>query len=299
MATPYTSYPSYSPRAQTPPPRPRRSMGTKTLAIVVVVLVAGLALAGWQIFELRAASDNLDRQLDRTNERFASRTQALMGRLSTQGRTVAALQTDVGELSTTVSDTARQLPPNIPELVDAVKDSVVTIYVGGSQGSGFAVDVEPGLGYQTSILTAAHVIDDATFAGGPRILISQSGQRVAAKLAEWDFASDIALLYTDAELPTLPFASEVGHEPNVGDFVAAIGSPYGLEGTTTSGIISQVYTEAPALVQTDAAMNPGNSGGPLINRFGEVVGVNSFVLSGEGLNFASAVENSCQQLVEC
>ena len=58
--------------------------------------------------------------------------------------------------------------------------------------------------------------------------------------------------------------------------------PYGLEGTTTSGIISQLYSQFPALIQTDAAMNPGNSGGPLINRYGEVLGVNSFALSGQG-----------------
>src|SRR6266545_721813 len=94
-------------------------------------------------------------------------------------------------------------------------------------------------------------------------------------------------------------ASDVGHDPSVGHFAVAIGSPYGLEGTTTSGIISQLYSQFPALIQTDAAMNPGNSGGPLINRYGEVLGINSFALSGEGLNFASAIDNTCARLIQC
>lgn len=180
-----------------------------------------------------------------------------------------------------------------------MQDSIVTVYVGNSQGSGFAVDVDPPAGYQVGILTAAHVINAATFIGGPPVYISQGGELIAAELWRWGFRADVALLYVDAPLRALPWASDVGHDPSVGDFVVAIGSPYGLEGTTTSGIISQLYPEFPALVQTDAAMNPGNSGGPLINRYGEVVGINSFVLSGEGLNFATAVENTCANLIRC
>ena len=265
------------------------------LALILLSLIGGVALSQWDIRDLRDANEQLERAADKLRNQAAS----LAGRLDGQGRTVASLQEQVGDLSSELRQTAKKLPPNIPDLIRKVEDSIVTVYVGNAQGSGFAVDLEAPAGYQTAILTAAHVVDAATYVGGPRVFVSQGSDLIAAKLWTWGFRVDIAVLYVDARFPPLPWASDVGHDPSVGDFAVAIGSPYGLEGTTTSGIISQLYSEFPALIQTDAAMNPGNSGGPLINRYGEVLGVNSFVLSGEGLNFASAIDNTCAHLIQC
>lgn len=177
-----------------------------------------------------------------------------------------------------------------------MKRSVVTIHVGGAVGSGFVVDIITKPPYEVGILTAEHVVDAATYVGGPPVYVSQGGNRQGAHLIGWDRGKDLALLEIREHLPPLPWASDRGHPPQVGDFVVAIGSPYGLEGTTTVGIISKVYA---GLVQTDAAMNPGNSGGPLINRYGEVVGINDFKLSGESLNFAVKIEAACHYVIRC
>src|SRR5262249_13061267 len=92
----------------------------------------------------------------------------------------------------------------------------------------------------------------------------------------------------------LPYA-ELGIEATVGDDVFAVGAPSGLEGTVTKGIVSQVREfEGLKLIQTDAAISPGNSGGPLISaKSGRVIGINTWKIrkeQGEGLSFAVAVE---------
>ena len=269
------------------------------VAFVLVALAGGVGFEQWQIQELRDENARLERQVRREADEQAARAATLVTRLDGQGRTVASLQDQVGDLSSRIEETAEGLPPNIPDLIRDIGDSIVTVYVGNAQGSGFAVDVIPPSGFRGSIVTAAHVIEAATYVRGPQIFVSQGGDLVPARLGTWGFRADIAVLWVDARYPALPWASDRGHDPRVGDFAVAIGSPYGLEGTTTSGIISQIYNEFPALIQTDAAMNPGNSGGPLVNRHGEVLGVNSFVLSGEGLNFASAIDNACVNLIRC
>ena len=258
------------------------------LALILLSLIGGVALSQWVTRDLRNANEQLEQAVDK-----------LRNEADTLGRTVTSLQDQVGDLSSELKQTAKKLPPNLPDLIRQVKHSIVTVYVGTAQGSGFAVDLEPPAGYQTAILTAAHVVDAATHMGGPRVFVSQGPDLIPAKLWTWGFRADIAVIYVDARFPPLPWASDVGHDPSVGDFAVAIGSPYGLEGTTTSGIISQLYSQFPALIQTDAAMNPGNSGGPLINRYGEVLGVNSFALSGQDLNFASAIDNTCAHLIRC
>lgn len=209
---------------------------------------------------------------------------------------IRALQGSLDVLEEDVATAERRLPPNVPALVSKIQDSIVTVHVGGGVGSGFAVDLDKSPGYCSVVVTAAHVVEAATFIGGPGISVSQGGSVYDAELFNWDFRNDLALIDVAECLQPLPWAVDSGHQPRVGEFVAAVGSPFGLEGTTTVGIISKLYED---LVQTDAAMNPGNSGGPLINRFGEVVGVNSFKLSGENVNFASRIENACAYLVRC
>jgi S1-C subfamily serine protease len=94
------------------------------------------------------------------------------------------------------------------------------------------------------------------------------------------------------ELPPL-FDARAGL---VGDKVYAVGSPSGLQGTFTVGILSNVYPDA---YQTDAAINPGNSGGPLLDSRGRVLGVNTWAIDGEGLNIAIRTELFCEAIFEC
>src|SRR5712692_3202712 len=138
-------------------------------------------------------------------------------------------------------------------------------------GSGFIIDPK---GY---ILTNNHVIEGAT-----RITIGLlTGERYRATVIGTDRETDLALLKIDAghDLPVMKFGDS--NSAQVGDWVLAIGSPFGLDQTVTAGIISkkerdsQAFTNFQRFLQTDAAINRGNSGGPLVNMHGEAIGVNS------------------------
>lgn len=141
-------------------------------------------------------------------------------------------------------------------------------------GSGFLISAD---GY---ILTNHHVID-----GASSIVVSMSDKKeYKAKVVGSDERSDVAVLKIEgANLPFLAAANS--DNIKVGQWVMAAGSPFGLENTVTAGIVSAIKRdtgEYESFIQTDAAVNPGNSGGPLVNMSGEVVGINSQILSNSG-----------------
>lgn len=145
-----------------------------------------------------------------------------------------------------------------------------------SLGSGFIISSD---GY---ILTNAHVV-----ANGGRIVVRLNDHREKnARIIGKDELSDVALLKIDArDLPTVNIGDS--DELEVGEWVLAIGSPFGLEHTATQGIVSALGRSLPGdtyvpFIQTDVALNPGNSGGPLFNTDGEVVGVNAQIFSETG-----------------
>jgi serine protease Do len=147
-----------------------------------------------------------------------------------------------------------------------------------SVGSGFIVDSK---GF---IITNEHVVEDAT-----KVIIRlQNGEQYVARIVGADKETDLAVLKIDTEnpLPTLKFGDS--NAMQAGDWVLAIGSPFGLEQSVTAGIISKVQRETPVstsfqkFIQTDAAINRGNSGGPLVNMNGEVIGVNSQIATSDG-----------------
>jgi serine protease Do len=147
-----------------------------------------------------------------------------------------------------------------------------------SIGSGFIFDRS---GY---ILTNEHVIDNAS-----KIVVRlNSGEEFPAKLVGTDEETDLAVLKIDAgrNLEALKLADS--DRVRVGDWVLAVGSPFGLSRTVTAGIVSQVKRETPdgsafqRFIQTDAAINRGNSGGPLVNMEGEVIGINSQIATTTG-----------------
>src|SRR6266403_3584374 len=146
-------------------------------------------------------------------------------------------------------------------------------------GSGFIVSPK---GY---ILTNNHVIEDAT-----RIIVGlQSGEKYRGKVVGVDQETDVAVIKIEAaqDLPTVTLGDS--NAAQVGDWVLAVGSPFGLEQTVTAGIISKKERETPSansnfqrFIQTDAAINRGNSGGPLVNMRGEVIGINSQIATSTG-----------------
>lgn len=157
-----------------------------------------------------------------------------------------------------------------------------------SLGSGFIIESD---GY---ILTNYHVVMNAS----EIIVRLQDRRELEAELVGGDPQSDIALLKVDAEgLPTVEIGSSA--DLKVGEWVLAIGAPFGFESTVTAGIVSAKGRSLPnenyvPFIQTDVAINPGNSGGPLFNLDGEVVGINSQIVSRSGgfmgLSFAIPVD---------
>ena len=155
-------------------------------------------------------------------------------------------------------------------------------------GSGFVLSAD---GY---VLTNAHVVD-----GADEVIVTLTdGREFKAKPIGADKRSDVALVKIDAAgLPTVRIGDV--NKLKVGEWVIAIGSPFGLESTVTAGIVSAKARDTGDLVkliQTDVAINPGNSGGPLINMRGEVVGINSQIYSRSGgymgISFAIPIDEA-------
>ena len=171
----------------------------------------------------------------------------------------------------------------IAAIAAKVLPSVVSIEVSGGSGSGFILSQD---GY---ILTNNHVIESAAN-GGQIEVVLQDGSRSPAELVGRTPDYDLAVLKIDKTGLT-PSAIGNSDSVKVGDQAIAIGSPLGLEGTVTSGIISSLNRPVTAggadgtetsfinAIQTDAPINPGNSGGPLVNSEGQVIGVNSAIAS--------------------
>ena len=184
-----------------------------------------------------------------------------------------------------VTNSVERAPGSVADLAQRVIPSVVSIEAsssdGGSTGTGFVIESN---GY---ILTNNHVISEAATNNGDIDVTLNNGQKYAAKIIGRDAAYDLAVIKIATTGLT---ALQLGDSDKVavGDSVIAIGSPLGLSGTVTLGIISAKDRAVTAgetgsdnsfinALQTDAAINPGNSGGPLIDSTGAVIGVNSAI----------------------
>lgn len=209
-----------------------------------------------------------------------------------------AQQTDSDSVAQSTSTSAQpvaQTSSSVAGVYQRVKDGVVEVSTstgaqadpfgnqspGGATGSGFVIDKEG------HIVTNQHVVD-----GAESVTVRFSdGTEVDAKVVGTDPSTDIAVLDVDrpsSQLIPLTFAGDGSLE--VGDAVVAIGSPFGLEGTLTTGVISALGREIESpngftienAVQTDAALNHGNSGGPVLDTQGRVVGVAAQIRSESG-----------------
>jgi len=182
----------------------------------------------------------------------------------------------------------------VAAVADALLPSVVQLETEGGLGSG-VVYKEGGL-----ILTAAHVVE-----GSDDVIVRLSdGRRVNGTVLGTDSNTDIAVVdadFDDFEIATLAVDVPV----DVGQMAIAIGSPFGLESSVTSGIVSAVGRTlenpdggAVSTIQTDASINPGNSGGALVDRTGRVIGINDAILSeggdNAGIGFAIPIDTAFQ-----
>jgi len=189
---------------------------------------------------------------------------------------------------------------------------ITTTATGGSFGGGQQQAQGSGIVYDRTgnIVTNQHVVDGA----GSISVRFWDGSTYSAELVGTDPSTDLAVIRVDAPASVLrPLRLGDSSEVDVGDGVVALGSPFGLEGTVTSGIVSALHRQMTApnnftitdSIQTDAAINHGNSGGPLLNEQGRVIGVNAQIESesggSEGVGFAipsNTVLSVVTQLVE-
>ena len=185
---------------------------------------------------------------------------------------------------------------SVSDIYAKASPAVAFIQAGDATGSGFLMDA------QGHVVTNDHVVENSsTFT----VRLGEEGAPLDAKLVGKDPSTDLAVLQVDpkkvsAETRPLALASSTSLRP--GDAAIAIGSPFGLSGTVTTGIISALDRDIDSpngfnisgVLQTDAAINPGNSGGPLLNATGQVIGVNSQIASSSrqssGVGFAVPVD---------
>jgi putative serine protease PepD len=215
--------------------------------------------------------------------------------------------------TTTPNRAVVDTPSSVASLYKQVSPSVVEIQVEAQADSPFGTPQGTGTGWMydaTHVVTNQHVID-----GTNEVTVRfADGREVQASVVGSDPSTDVALLEL-SESAEAPAALERGSTDSleVGDPVVAIGSPFGLEGSLTTGVVSGLgrTIQAPDgfaiddVVQTDAALNPGNSGGPLLDLDGRVVGMNAQIASNSGSNSGigyaipiETVQSVVEQLLE-
>ncbi|MEH1128648.1 S1C family serine protease [Micromonospora sp. CPCC 206061] len=199
--------------------------------------------------------------------------------------------------ASTAPPTSNAVPSDLVGAAAIALPGVVSVRVGNAGGSGFVVDD------QGHIITNNHVV-----AGGGNVsVVGQDGRRLPAEVVGRDPDSDIAVLRVTPTSALRPLALVQAGATDVGEPVLAVGSPLGLSGTVTAGIVSALDRRVrlgdtgarQSAIQTDASINPGNSGGPLVNAQGEVIGVNTAIATLEGsgnigIGFAIPIERAQQ-----
>ncbi len=203
-------------------------------------------------------------------------------------RELGFVHEDNNKLAGRVKSTEREL--RVTALAGRARSSVFTIAAGRKFGSAF---VAWRSNEGTFVITANHVV-----AGwdGP-VTISRKKGTWDGEIVRRDPKNDLALVVFQGRPDGAPplWQKPRRPKPKVGDRLLLVGSPYGLGGSVTTGIVSRVTRKA---IQTDAAANPGNSGGPAVDRKGRIVGV---LVSGggENINFAVRIERACVVLRKC
>ena len=208
---------------------------------------------------------------------------------------VSPQKTDVmnGSMNTNYFDQilSKNSGMSLADLFAKSNDGVVQVIVRTSNGTSSARDLGSGIVYDLNghIITNNHVVKNAT-----KIIVTfHEGNSYTATIVGTDPFADLAVIKVNADPSVLhPLTLGDSSKLHIGETVAAIGSPFGLSGSVTSGIVSQVGRlletpdtasfSIPDVIQTDTAINPGNSGGPLLDMQGRVIGINTAIQSDTG-----------------
>lgn len=187
--------------------------------------------------------------------------------------------------------------PDWPAIAAAIEPSVVTIETDMALGSAWVAHSDAS---GSDLVTNFHVIADAWDAGHANVTVRRGDATMPGMIVRVDKGDDLAVVHVHERLVSL---AEAGQRPKVGATVMAVGSPLGLSGTVTIGIVSGFRSlEGSDYVQFSAPISPGNSGGPVVDAQGRVVAIASAKIVGEGveaLSLAIPVQTVCLALVSC
>jgi S1-C subfamily serine protease len=249
------------------------------LAMVLAVLLLGVVVI--QTFLIMDLGDKYD---SLRSEQKAQRTASEEQARGLEDRT-KELERRAGNTIDTQAVATKVLP------------SVFRVSSPAGIGTGFGFAKQPPEG-GTYVVTNYHVIDRVWTSGQRQVTLEQQNRRFTAQIVKVDEGVDLALLLVTDKFPALEPAPEPA-KPGLP--LVVVGSPLGLEDTVTSGVVSALRsTAAGQLIQFDAPVNPGNSGGPAVNAQGQVVGVVTLKLNNaEGISLAIPVQVVCETLEVC
>lgn len=270
-------------------------LGSFTSIVILFMIIMSVFV--YMIFIKQEVNYNaLDQKINNLDKKTQSNINALSEGLIAANAEINKLGSNLGSINDEFELLKASVGEDFSGIIDTIVPSVVTIKTDSGQGTGFIIKRE---GY---IVTNAHVLadDNGQLATGIRGITSDQVVRDATFIG-YDGVLDIALLKIEGNYNEVDFGNT--DEVEVGEKVIAIGNPLGLQFSVSQGIVSATDRSGPnginAYIQTDAALNPGNSGGPLVNTDGEVIGINNFkVGEAESLGFALESEFIVQAVNE-
>jgi S1-C subfamily serine protease len=249
-------------------------------SLIIIFMIVSTILMYMMFTKQNTDYNTLNEKITSLQADTQARLNDLSSSLLDTKNNLKTINSQLGSLDSELVKLKASASSDFSEVIGSAVKSVVTIKTNLGQGSGFIIADG---GY---VVTNEHVIDGATAA----TIITYDGQTHSVSLIGKDVNMDIALLkITETGYSPLTLANS--NDVQVGEKVIAIGNPLGLQFSVSEGIVSAVHrsgdNELNVYIQTDASLNPGNSGGPLINKEGEVIGINNFKVSGsESLGFA-------------
>jgi S1-C subfamily serine protease len=248
------------------------------LIIFLLILQSVFSIMMWN--KINTTNKNLEDYQERVDREIEINNAEIRNKINELTENLFGIQ-DSFEIE--ISNIKAKTSSDFSGIIKQTVNSVVTIKTNTAQGTGFIISKE---GY---VVTNAHVLSGGIFANA----ITAQKESIPMKLIGYNQKLDIALLKITPQDSSLEFI--LSKDVEIGEKVIAIGNPLGLSFSVSEGIVSAKdrpgINQMPGYIQTDAALNPGNSGGPLINDDGKVVGINNFKAQGENLGFALQSEH--------
>lgn len=210
------------------------------------------------------------------------------------GRSVPVGPDATGRLAAWSGNDLFDQPNGMTQFITQMRNSTLLIGCGDGIGTGFAVDLERSATPGTTTVVTNHHVVEGCLGTGDRVKVTGAGFETEVPVVAHDERWDMAVIHISQQVPRL----EVSRRPTEGQWVMAVGNPFGMRGTVTFGRITNLVEQE--IVITDAAINPGNSGGPLVNSRGQVVSVNTATMRGGNTTGISVGwPKVCERTLQC